>query len=81
MGLSNQVIVGVKNGLLNMIFFYLLCDWNWVFKVNENVNIVLVFGDKKLKRIVIMESKFIVENVILNILIDFVYVFNFMNVC
>lgn len=81
MGSSNQAAAGAKNGLSNMTSFHSSRDRNRVFKANENVNTVLVFGDKKLKRIATTESKSIAENVISNTLIDFVYALNSMNAC
>lgn len=70
MGSSNRSAAGAKNGLSNMTSFHSSRDRNRVFKANENVNTVLVFGDKKLKRIATTESKSIAENVNSNTLID-----------
>lgn len=83
MGSSNRSAAGAKNGLSNMTSFHSSRDRNRVFKANENVNTVLVFGigDKKLKRIATTESKSIAENVISNTLIDFVYALYSMNAC
>lgn len=64
-----------------MTSFHSSRDRNRVFKANENVNTVLVFGGKKLKRVATTESKSIAENVISNTLIDFVYALYSMNAC
>eukprot|EP00105_Crassostrea_gigas_P039184 XP_019923332.1 PREDICTED: G2/mitotic-specific cyclin-B isoform X2 [Crassostrea gigas] len=56
MGSSNRSAAGAKNGLSNMTSFHSSRDRNRVFKANENVNTVLVFGGKKLKRVATTET-------------------------